>query len=544
MMKTQVRNLAAWLLASVLLATSLAGCTASKQEGPAGEKGQAPSTEMKKGGTFTFLYTTDPTSLDPHKTPSTGSPHLLIYDSLVIKGPDLKYYPHLAESWQVSDDGKVITFKLRQGITFHNGEPFNAESVKFTFDRAIDPETKAPQSGGFLGPYEKTEIVSDHEIRVHFKEPYAPIFQNLSTAFLAILPPKAVMEKGDQFGREPVGTGPFRLIKWQNNDSLILERNPDWRLGPPWAQNKGPMHLERVIFKYIPDENTQLLALQNGEIDILDIPGPQVDVVRSNPGFNFMEYVNSGLVYLGINSSKPPYNDVRVRQAIASMINREEVVQNALFGMAVPNYTPISPSVFGYDPNLKSKGWPQDLQKAQQLLTEAGYQKNAGGNWEKNGAPLVFEIMTYTTQPYPRVAEVVQNQISKLGIEVKIRTLESASLLAATPKGEHDSILIAYGWADPDILFNFLHSSRLATSNRVHYVNSDLDQLLETGRATLDLDSRMKTYLEAQTNVLHNAPWVPIYTAKFVTAVGKEAIGVSNAPDGTVYLYDAYKEVK
>jgi peptide/nickel transport system substrate-binding protein len=277
---------------------------------------------------------------------------------------------------------------------------------------------------------------------------------------------------------------------------------------------------------------------------VLDIPGPQVEAIRKNPGYQFLESTAAGVVYLGINSQKAPFSDPKVRQAIASTIDRDELVTNGLFGLAVANYTPISPSVWGYDEGLKSKGWPLDLAKAGQLLTEAGYKKSAAGKWEKDGKPLTFEIMTYTSQPYPRVAEVVQNQIAKLGITVTIKTLESASLLAATPKGEHDSVLIAYGWSDPDILFNFLHSSRLANSNRVHYVNGDLDKLLEQGRVTLNLDERLKVYQQAQTHILQNAPWVPLYTNKYITAVRNDVKGIKNAPDGTLYLYDAYKDVK
>jgi peptide/nickel transport system substrate-binding protein len=531
-MRRQTRGfLAAFLVAAVVLT----GCSSKTTPEP------STGGETRKGGTFTFAYGSDPTSLDPQKTPDVGSIHQAIYNTLVIKGPDSKYYPSLAESWAVSDDGKVITFKLKQGIKFHNGEPFNAESVKFTFDRAVNKETKSPQSGGFLGPYEKTEIASEYEVKVYFTSPFAPIFQNLSTSFLAPLPPKAVKEKGDQFGREPVGTGPFKFSKWQTSDVIVLTKNPDWKLAPDWAKNKGPMFLDQVIFKHTPDENSQLLALQNGEIDILDIPGPQVEVARKNPDYQILEATQAGVIYLGINAKKI---DVKVRQAIASTINRDEIVENGLFGLAVANYTVISPSVWGYDANLKSKGWPLDLSKAQQLMTEAGYTKNAAGKWEKAGKPFTFEITTYTTQPYPRVSEIVQNQIAKLGIDVKIKTLESASLLAMTPKGEHDAILIAYGWSDPDILFNFLHSSRLANSNRVHYVSSELDKLLEQGRVTLDLNARMKVYQEAQTNVLQNAPWVPLYTNKYVTAVRKDVHGITNAPDGTIYLYDAYKDVK
>ncbi len=529
-----------WLaLVLAMVMVLLAGCARKTEEAKPTEP------EIVKGGTLRITYSSDPTSLDVHLTPSVGLVHSLIYDTLVVFGPDRQYHGHLAESWEVGAGGREITFYLRKGVTFHDGTEFDAEAVKFNFDRLANPDLASP-GATWLGPYERTEVIDKYTVKVIFKEPYSPFLYSLSTEFLAIQSPAAIQKYGDDYGQKAaVGTGPFMFEAWEAGDRITLVRNPNYKWPPFWYENKGPAYFEKVIFYNMPDEMTRLLALENAEIDIVGIPTHAVEDMKAKPNVEVYEAETSSVVYLGINSSKAPWSDARLRQAVAHIVDREEIVNVALNGMGVPNPTPISTAVFGYEPSLiEEVVYPRDIERAKTLLAEAGYRDTDGDGWvDKDGKPLVLEIMTYNSDPYPRLAEVVREQIIKAGIKVKIKTLESATLLAATPKGEHDAILIAYGWSDPDILYYFFHSSRLDRTNRVHYVNPQVDQLLEKARTVVDADERFAIYRQIQSIIIRDAPWIPLYTPIACTGVRAEVKGFKLGPRGAYWLHDAYKEV-
>jgi peptide/nickel transport system substrate-binding protein len=506
--------------------------------------GRAPAGETTRGGVLTISYGTDPTSLDLHRTPEVGLVHALIYDTLVTVGPDLQYHPHLAKSWTIENRGKEITFQLRDDVKFHDGTPFNAQAVKFNFDRIMDPKIASP-AATWLGTLKEVQVVGDYTVKLVFDQPYSPIFYSLAQTFLGMMSPRAVQECGEEYGHKAaVGTGPFKFESWQAGQQITLVRNEDYKWPPYYYDNKGPAYLQKVVLKCIPDETTRVLAIQNGEIDIVDVPPQSVAQLKERTDLKLYEAELSSVCYLGINCSKKPWSDVRLREAVAHTINREEIIRVALNGLAVPNPTPISPAVFGYDKSLLDVAYKYDVEKAKTILADLGYKDTDGDGYvEKDGKPLTLEIMTYTTDPYPRLAEVVREQIMKAGIKVTIKTLEGATLLAVTPKGEHDSILISYGWSDPDILYYFFHSSRLDRTNRVHYVNPAMDRMLDEARTIVDAQERLNAYRKIQETLLKDAPWIPLYTPIQVTAVRTELKEFKLGPRGAYWLHDAYKEV-
>jgi len=537
------------LALALVMVFGLAACASQteepSEESEAEEPAPAEEPELVKGGTLRLTYSSDPTSLDVQRTPSVGFIHAVIYDTLVEYGPDRTYVGSLAESWTVSEDGNEIVFKLRPGIKFHDGTDFNAEAVKFNMDRLMDPELASP-GATWVGTLEGVEVVDDLTVKFLFSEPYSPFFYSLSTSFLAIQSPTAVQEYGEDYGQlAAVGTGPFKFESWEAGSRITMVRNEDYQTRVPWFENRGPAYFDKVVFYNMPDETTQMFALKDNEVDVIGVPTQYYQQLGKDENVEIYRSAASTVVYLGINASKAPWNNVELRRAVAHTIDREEVVQVALDGIGQPNATPIATTVFGYDPTLEDDVvYPKDLGKARTVLTEQGYTDTDGDGWvDKDGQPLVLEILTYTSAPYPKLAEVVREQIIKAGIKAEIKTLESATLLASTPEGKHDAICIAYGWSDPDILFYFFHSSNLDRTNRVHYASPQVDQLLEKARTVVDTDERFAVYRELQEIIIQDAPWIPLYTPEALTGVRAEVEEFKLGPLGDYWIHDAYKMV-
>ncbi|MEW6524271.1 MAG: ABC transporter substrate-binding protein [Bacillota bacterium] len=528
------------LVALVLaMAGFLVACGRSKPPAPG-----PTAPQVTKGGVLRVSYASDPTSLDVHNTPSVGSIHAMLHATPVIFGPDSQYHPYYVESWQVAEDGKSITFKLRDGIILHDGTPLDAQLVAYNNDRLME---KSPHGLTVLGRYERTDVIDRLTYRLVFAEPYSPVFNGLSISYTGVQSKAAIEKYGAEYGHAGVvGIGPFKLDSWISGDKIILTRNPDFTWGPRFYKNTGPAYFERVEWYNMPDETTRILALKNNEIDITEIPTHAVDDMKNDPNIQIFQYTPTSVVYLGINSSKKPWSDVRLRQAIAHVVDRDLLVRVGLDGHAVANPTPLSPSAWGFDQTLYAEAFPKDINRAKQLLAEAGWRDTTGDGWvnDDKGQPLTLEIWTYTTAPYPRVTEVVREMIIQAGIQVKITTLESATLLARTPEGAHDAILIAYGWPDPDVFNTFLHSSRLDRANRVHYVNPTLDAMLEKQRTIVDPVKRFGLIREIQLLIMNEAPWIPLYTPLVNLGVRREVKDFALDPRGNFLLMDAYKEVR
>jgi peptide/nickel transport system substrate-binding protein len=465
----------------------------------------------------------------------------MLHSTPVVFGPDGQYHPYFCESWQVSADGTEITFKLRNDLVLHDGSKVTSELVKFNIERLME---KSPHATIVYGPYKDTQIIDELTYKVIFSEPYAPVFNGMSISYAAIQSKEAILKAGEQYGHAAlVGLGPYKLDSWVSGDKIVLTKNEDYKWGAAFYENRGPAHFDTIEWYTMPDETTRLLALINNEIDLAELPTHEVDNMKANPDINVLSYTPSTVAYLGINSSKEPWSDSRLRQAVAHVIDRDLLVRVALDGHAVANPTPLSPSSWGFDETLFKEAWPLDVNRAKQMLEDAGWKLDADGKRYKDGKVLEMEIWTYTTAPWPRVTEVVREMLISANIQVKITTLESATLLARTPEGVHDAILISYGWPDPDVFHTFLHSSRLDRSNRVHYVNPEFDALLDLQRTIVDPDKRFQVIREIQQMLMKDCPWIPVYTPVVNLGVRKEVKGFDIDARGNYLLLDAYKEI-
>lgn len=468
----------------------------------------------------------DSDNLDPARTTSGESAKVIdnLFDTLVeFKPGTTEILPGLAEDWDVSPDGLVWTFHLRRGVEFHDGTPVDAEAVKFNFERQIDPNhpyhTDDMEYFEYLSydwVLEKVEAVDAHTVRFTLTEPHAPFLTNLAVFASAIASPTAIMAKGEAFGREPVGSGPFKFVSWVKDSEIVLEANKDH----PWAAPR----VDRLVFKVIPDNAVRLAELEAGSIHIMDGVDPN-DLGRVQANANLVLYELPGLNinYMAFPVLHGPWQKQEVRQAANYAINRDELVKHLYKGAAVAAKGPLPPSILDH-PQLT--GYEYNPEKARQLLAQAGY---AGGF-----TTALFAYpnpRAYNPVGGARLAEAIQPYLEAVGIKVgEIRTMDWTSYLQETKKG---TLEIPYflGWmgdnGDPD---NFLYPLLFSTNTRNKYGNPDADALMLEGQREADPARRAEIYRQAQRILVEDAPWVFISHGVDLVAARKELKGFKQHP--------------
>ncbi|NJL56275.1 hypothetical protein HC928_14685, partial [bacterium] len=321
-----------------------------------------------------MVVTRDPISLDPHATLDPGAPILLayIYDTLVYQTSDGSILPNLAETWSVSDDQQAITFDLKTDIVFSDGSPFNADAVIYTFERL---QTSGQRSLIYddITNIADLERLADYSVRFHLVEPSATLLSALTYPYAGILSPSATEAAGDEYGRRPVGTGPFELESWVPESELVLVPNPNYRGHRPWVNTTTPPDMDRLRVRFSTDESARASALLTGEVDIAYFAsGSQLSRFNTDD-FTLLESPARGLVYLGFNTQRPPFDNVEVRQAIAQAINKVDILALAADGLGLVAQTALPPSVFAVDETLESLVPVTSPQDAAALLRNAGY---------------------------------------------------------------------------------------------------------------------------------------------------------------------------
>ncbi|HEY7032010.1 MAG TPA: ABC transporter substrate-binding protein [Thermomicrobiales bacterium] len=529
------------------LPAAAAGVPGHRSETRAAAQGDAP----KQGGQIVVGRAGDADTLDPHHTLASVSwqTYSNIFDPLVAWTLDRQYEGILAESWEFSADGLELTFHLRQGITFHDGTDFNADAVKFTFDRILDPATQSPLVG-FLGTdtvgMKGTEVVDPSTVKITLKGPFSPLLNSLSLANFGILSPTAVQTLGDDFGKKPVGTGPFKFKEWVAGESITLERNPDYQNFHSYDTNKGAPNVDALVFRNLPEEQTRLAAFETGEINLLPgVPAHQVAGYKDNPDVELFTAPGTDIAFLEFAMSppdatngaifKPPFDDIRVRQAVAQAIDVDTIIARVLEGLAVRNYGPLPAGNAGYNPDVEQFGYHYDADAANKLLDDAGWVKGDGGVRSKNGETLKVVFWTWSGGNEERAAQVIQNDLTKVGFDVKFETMEVATFLSrlVEPDSPCTLDLDEWGWPEPDLLF------LMSTVNAAfgYYHQPDYYKLISDARAVSDLDRRVQMYFEAMKLMLQDAAMVPLWTTTQVTAARKEVTGFKLGPLAEILDY-------
>jgi peptide/nickel transport system substrate-binding protein len=471
--------------------------------------------------TLTVALTTDPVSLDPHAINDVVSAQAMrqIYDTLVVQTEALELVPGLAESWEQLDE-VTWEFRLREGVTFHNGDPLTAGDVVFSFNRLRDPATGSP--GAFvLGFVEAVEATDELTVRVTTQYPFAPILAHLSLNPTSILSERAVSEAGEAYGTEvAVGTGPFSLVRWEVAQQLELARNPDW-----WG---GEVGAERLVFRPIVETSVRAIELELGAVDIAYGLGSEAARLEENPAVTLLSGETLGTDYIGFNTQKEPFDDARVRQAVHHAVDIDAIIEAVYQGQAVRAQGPISPQVFGA---LALETYDYDPERARALLAEAGYPEGVSVTIWTNNTPRRIEI-----------AEILQSYLAEVGIAAEVEVFEWGAYLAGITEGRHQMILL--GWitvtGDADYgLYGPFHSSQHGVANRVFYTNARVDELIDLGRQESDPELRAAHYAEAQQLIVEDAPWVFVAVPTETIGVRAGLSGFVPHPSGMHRLYQA-----
>jgi peptide/nickel transport system substrate-binding protein len=495
------------------------------------------SAQPVSGGEVILGYIDEPPTMDPRVSGSAKATNLMVnlFDTLIALDRETgELVPGLATSWEASEDVSAYSFHLRNDVTFHDGTPFNAEAVKYTFDSIMDPELRSLSAIGNLGPYTETEVVDDFTAIVHFSEPYAA-FPNMSPTAAQALGPT-------EFGRAPVGTGPFKFVSWEQQVSMTFERNPDYNWPIGLYQHEGAAYIDRLTVQFIPEAATLTGAIESGQLTIADGILPQdVAGLQGSDDFQVLLPTIPGVPQiLPINAAKFPTDDIAVRQAILYGVDTETIVDTLFFGTLTPAKGPLAASTWGYNPAVESY-YPYDADKAAQLLADAGWTAGSGGVLEKDGQPLYLEYITTPGLPGD-VAELVQAYLQPLGFQVNLQILEYAATAELMLAGEHHIARIGYTGTDPAALTTLFHSENIPGTNfnRTMLPDPELDAMLEAAAAETNRDTRQQMYYDIQVYIMDRALIIPLWDQVIFWGAQARLQGLHPMSLGQIPFYDAW----
>lgn len=475
--------------------------------------------EVKGNKPLIVAQGSDARTLDPQKAIDTPTVRVYnqIYDGLVKKDNDMNIVPGLAESWNKVDERRTI-FNLRKGVKFHNGETLTAKDVKFTLDRMKNQ----PTVSFLISEIELINVIDDYTVEIVTKNGFGPLLSHLSHPGAVILNEKAVTNSSERYDQNPVGTGPYILDKWLAGDRIFLKANPEYYL--------GKSAIENIVIKAIPEGTNRTIALETGEADIVyDVDPVDIDKIKSNNDLKFLYEQSLGNSYLGLNTQHKPFDDVRVRQAIAYAINVDDIIEVVYKNTAIPGSSPISPKIPGYNKDVKN--YEYNVEKAKKLLAEAGY---------PNGFKTSIWINDNTSRK--DIATILQDQFKTIGIDAAIETLEWGAYIDRTAAGEHDMYIL--GWVtvtgDPDYgLYPVFHTSAHGRAgNRSFYSNATVDRLLDEARISTDQEKRMDNYREIQRIIQEEIPSITMVYNNQNVATQKYVENFVLHPTGYFNLYN------
>ncbi|POR05396.1 hypothetical protein AU468_01595 [Alkalispirochaeta sphaeroplastigenens] len=503
--KRSPRSLPALALAALTASLVLFSCGSSGRE-------QASAGNHIIVANFAETQTMDPRAVEDIASHWINNQ---IYDGLVQRTDDRGVQPALAESWTFLDD-RTLEFQLRQGVLFHNGAEFTARDVQYTLETLLDPEAGfAGRSRLAMIDVAGIEVIDDYTIRIPTREPFAAILTYLAHSSALIINKAAAEEEGRNFGANPVGTGPFKLSRWDRGTAVHLERfDQHWR---------GPAQVEKLTFRGIPEDSSRTIELETGGVHVAQrIPETDLRRIRENSDTVLHEYAAMRLNYILFNTQRPPFDDLRVRQAISYALDTDLLAQVAYGDSGIPARGYMNSSIWAFNPDVYR--YDQNLEKARQLLEQAGY---------GDGFTVT---MTIDDNPARRtLAEILGNQLRELGITMSIEIMEWGAYLQRTAAGEHQMAQLAWlaSTGDPHhALYPNYHSRNIGAANRSHTNLPELDALLQAGVTEGDTEARLQIYREAQEIIARHAPIIPVSDDREAVGIRANLRGFIPSPSG------------
>ncbi|MDP4128049.1 MAG: ABC transporter substrate-binding protein [Bacillota bacterium] len=497
----KVKKIMALALSATLVLVSLTGCGGSKASST------ESNTASKTSDTLIYAQGAEPRGLDPALVDDGESAKVMsnIYEGLLKYNKDsTKVEPSLAKSWDISPDGLSYTFHLQQGVKFQDGTDFNADAVKFNIDRQLPPQvTEDMAYAPFVyGSVKNVEVVDPNTVKINLKSPSTPLLNNLAMIMAApMISPKALKDNKNNVNQAPVGTGPYKFVKWEKDQNIVLVRNDEY-----WGTKALT---KNVIFKFIKDNSARVVALNNGEADIID--GIDATVVKqiTDAGNKIFQAPGMNINYMAYNTSRKPFNDQKLRVAISQAINVPEVVKSLYQGYSEPATSILPTFMEGYDKSV----------------SQVAYDPTAAAKTLKDAGLTSLHMITYTNpRPYnaatgQSLAEAVQGYLSKVGVKVTIDSFDWTTYKQKVKAGDYD--VAFYGWigdnGDPDN-FMYLESVDDPTMNIALYKNPEFNKLIAKGVATPAGAERNAIYTQLEKISASDAVWLPISHAQTLCA--------------------------
>ncbi|WP_422121778.1 glutathione ABC transporter substrate-binding protein [Planococcus sp. X10-3] len=528
------------LMLTLALALFLAACAggddagdgAEEDDTDGGETGTETGGEAAAGGDLVLAVLSDASSLDPHGSNDVPSSVVQanIYETLVNRNENNEIIEGLASSWEQVDE-TTWSFTLQEGVTFHDGEEFNAEVVKMNLDRVRDEAIASPRF--FL--YEMitdVEVMGDYEVQITTEYPFAPLLAHLSHNGGGMISPASIeadyaaMEEGSDPGsvvsEEPVGTGYFKFDAWQVGSEIKLTKNEEY-----WGE---PANVDTVTFRVVPDSQVRTADLETGNVHIIDPVQPnEVERINNSGAGSVLQTASSSLAYLGFNTEKEPFDNPLVRQAISLAVDREAIISGVYENYGIPAIGPLAPGIFGYTEDIDAVEYNMD--EARALLEEAGMEDG-----------FSTSIWTNDNPQRQSIAVLIQEALAELNIEVEIEVMEFGAYLEQTAAGQHDMFIL--GWSNPTGdadygMYALFHSSQKGNpGNRSFYENPDVDALLDEGRREADPAAREEIYAEVAQLLTDDAPMAFLLHTEYLNGVADNVSGFSIDTSGIYQLKD------
>lgn len=531
-------------LLSVSLILSCGGD--NNQQNKVAQSLQFDPTKPEYGGTLVRALSGEPVSLQPLYGYSDGASCEVIihlFPPLVRKLEDpenpghAKLMPVLAESWNFSEDGKELTFKIREGVRWEDGVEVTSDDVIFTYQKAIDPHTKTIVHYAF-SKIDTVLALDKYRFKVFYKEPFVYAVYRWDIGVL----PKHILEgkdiNTDEFNRHPMGYGMYKFGSWASNEQITIVANENSYWGRPY--------LDRMVFRIIPEAAVQILELKAGNLDLVtrlhttqfirDLVGPEVEKFVNK--YQYQDNYMYGLVF---NLKLPLFQDKRIRQAIYYAIDKQSIIQGVQFGMGRPCWGPIPENSWAF--NLNIKKYPFNQEKAKELLNAAGWaETNSDGILLKDGEPLEFTMLAHQNEAVQQIITIVQQQLKKVGIKMKIKVVEwSVYLNTFVAKRDFDMCVTrgGQGVLAPDLTFEY-HSSQIHDTeyNWATYINPKLDRILENSLRTFDQEEQIQYLYEAQEIISEDVPVIYLFLRDSMFATNKRVQGVKPYPSPLGFDYN------
>ncbi|GAB4054494.1 ABC transporter substrate-binding protein [Catellatospora paridis] len=516
------------LLAATVAIGALAACGSSGGTTPASADASSRTAgdvlngkgSPVAGGILNLSMSADPLCLDPHAISSDVEQIFgrILTDNLVYLDTDGNPGPWLAEKWEISADGKVYTFHLRQGVTFSDGAVFDAAAVVANFEHMLDPDTRSPLAGPYIAPYESSRIVDPYTLEVTLKQPYTPFLDVLAQGWLGLLSPKAIKESTPaQLCEKPVGSGPFVLTGYTKTQGATFAKRAGYDWGPPQLGYSGAAHLDGINVSWVGQDAVRFNSLVSNQYQATGyVPAQNAAAVKTDPNLVYSNVNRIGLPYtIEFNTSRAPFDDLAIRQAFVSAVDREALVKTVGFGERQLATSFVDRVTKYYDPEVKLRG--HDLKQANELLDKAGWTgRDAEGYRTKDGKTLLVQWPVAQTATISPIFDLVQAQVKAVGIKVNVELLPSAQLTTRRYNGDYDLSAGVWHTNTPDVLyikyatFSIPNEKRLG-QNTSRISDAQLDGWLEEARRTGDKAKLAELYGKSQQRLAELVPGFPVY---------------------------------